>query len=112
MLYLLTFVCFVGQSMSTLAQELKARGITLVDPLQAAVAKSNKAGVAFDDCGEDFDFEVAEREALFGTPQKKKVATPSKQVLPPSATRTPRKKSALKGGDQKGMIILFITFTL
>ena len=71
MLYLLTFVCFVCQSMSTLAQELKARGITLVDPLQAAVAKANKAGVAFDDCGEDFDFEVAEAEAE-STPKKKK----------------------------------------
>jgi hypothetical protein len=68
----LNFV-FVCQSMSSLALELKARGITLVDPLEAAALKAKKAGVTFDDCKEDFDFDIAEQEEVAkSTPKKKK----------------------------------------
>ena len=59
--------------MSSLALELKARGIKLVDPLEAAALKAKKAGVTFDDCKEDFDFDIAaEEEESSSTPKKKK----------------------------------------
>ena len=80
--------------MSSLALELKARGIKLVDPLEAAALKAKKAGVTFDDCKEDFDFDIAAEEEESSSTPKKKKATPSKQVLSPSATRTPIKKAA------------------
>jgi hypothetical protein len=76
--------------MSTLASELKARGITLVDPLVAEALKAKKAGVTFDNHQEDFCFEREEEEEN-STPKKKK-ATPSKTARTP----TPRKKAALK----------------
>ena len=57
--------------MSTLASELKARGITLVDPLVAEALKAKKAGVTFDDRKEDFCFEREEEEEN-STPKKKK----------------------------------------
>jgi hypothetical protein len=56
--------------MSTLAQELKSRGIRLVDPLEAAAAKAKQAGLAFNELVEEFDYEEAEVEA-FETPPKK-----------------------------------------
>jgi hypothetical protein len=43
--------------MSLLATELKPRGIQLVDPLQASPAKALQAGVTFDNCKEDGDFD-------------------------------------------------------
>jgi hypothetical protein len=77
--------------MSTLAAELKARGITLVDPLVAAALKSKKAGVSFEDFEEDFCFDREEGLEVNTTPKQKK-ATPSKTARTP----TPRKKAALK----------------
>jgi hypothetical protein len=56
--------------MSLLATELKSRGIRIVDPLQAAAAKALKAGVTFDNCEEDFDFDTEEEEAQ-STPKTK-----------------------------------------
>jgi hypothetical protein len=83
--------------MSSLAIELKARGITLVDPLVAAALKAKKAGVTFHDCKEHFDFDAEEEEVAGKSTPKKKKATPSKQqVLSPSATTTTRKKAAFK----------------
>jgi hypothetical protein len=58
--------------MSALALELKTRGITLVDPLEAAALKAKKAVVSFGDYNKDFDFDKAEaEEAAKLTPQKK-----------------------------------------
>ena len=59
--------------MSSLALELKARGVTLVDPLEAAALKAKQAGVTFDDCKEDFDFDITEKEeAAKYTPKEKR----------------------------------------
>jgi hypothetical protein len=56
--------------MSSLALELKARGITIVDPLEAAALKAKKAEVAFDDWKEHFDFDEEEEKGK-STPKKK-----------------------------------------
>jgi hypothetical protein len=85
--------------MSTLAKELHARGITLVDPLLAEAAKSLKAGVTFDNCKESFCFEREEEEEN-STPKKTK-ATPKKTKATPThhpfskspSARTPAIKS-------------------
>jgi hypothetical protein len=83
--------------MSSLALELKARVITVVDPLEAAALKAKKAGVSFDDCKEDFDFDITEKEEATKSTPKKKATSSKQQVLSPSATTTtPRKKAAFK----------------
>jgi len=79
--------------MSSLALELKARGITLVDPLEAAALKAKKAGVTFDDCKEDFDFDIAEKEEeAKSTPQKKKSNTIKSLVA--SCNKNTKKESS------------------
>jgi hypothetical protein len=77
----------VARVMATLAKELAARGITIVDPLAAEALKAKKAGVNFNNCEEDFCFDNEEEKAD-STPQKKK-ATPKKP--PFSAARSPQK---------------------
>jgi hypothetical protein len=78
--------------MSTLAKELKVRGITLVDPLVAAAAKAKKAGVAFDDCGEDSDFEF-EEEVEKSTPKTKKATPSRKKAFKSPSLKSPSLKS-------------------
>jgi hypothetical protein len=80
--------------MSTLASELKARGITLVDPLVAEALKAKKAGVTFDDRKEDFCFEREEEEEN-STPKKKNTIKNSKD------TYTKKESSAEKPTTQK-----------
>jgi hypothetical protein len=92
----LNFV-FVCQSMSSLALELKARGITLVDPLEAAALKAKKAGVTFDDCKEDFDFDIAEQEEVAkSTPKKKSNAIKTTSLVAFCNNNNTKKESSLQ----------------
>ena len=89
--------------MSSLALELKARGIKLVDPLEAAALKAKQAGVTFDDCKEDFDFDITEKEEAAKSTLKRKKSNTIKttSLLAFCNKNTKKERSLQKPTSQK-----------